>query len=73
MAQFDSLIIFPLIWSLLFVLFLYYSMSIEILIPSFFGTKKFREKKLGSSAFFEFFKDNGEVKSSYSYSNVSFY
>ena len=60
MAQFDSLIIFPLIWSLLFVLFLYYSISIEILIPSFFGTKKFREKKLDSSAFFEFFKDNGE-------------
>lgn len=73
MAQFDSLIIFPLIWSLLFVLFLYYSMSIEILIPSFFGTKKFREKKLDSSAFFEFFKDNVEVKSSYSYSDVSFY
>jgi hypothetical protein len=48
-------------------------MSIEILIPSFFGTKKFREKKLDSSAFFEFFKDNEKVKSSYSYSNVSFY
>lgn len=73
MAQFDSLIIFPLIWSLLFVLFLYYSMSLEILIPSFFGTKKFREKKLDSSAFFKFFKDNEEVKSNYSYSNVSFY
>jgi len=67
MAQFDSLIIFPLLWSLLFVLFLYYSMSIEILIPAFFGTKKFREKKLASSAFFEFFNDNLEVKSNYQY------
>jgi hypothetical protein len=73
MAQFDSLIIFPLLWSLVFVLFLYYSMSIEILIPTFFGTKKFREKKLDSSAFFAFFKSNSEVKSNYSYSNVSFY
>lgn len=73
MAQFDSLIIFPLLWSLLFVLFLYYSMSIEILIPDFFGTKKFREKKLDSSDFYEFFKQNVEVKSESSYSNVSYY
>ena len=67
MAQFDSLIIFPLLWSLLLVLFIYYSISINILIPSFFGTKKFREKKLDSLAFF---KHNEEVKSSYSYKNV---
>ena len=73
MAQFDSLIIFPLLWSLLFVLFLYYNMSIEILIPSFFGTKKFRTKKLDSTSFFEVFKDIVEVKSSNSYSNLSFY
>ncbi len=73
MAQFDSLIIFPLLWSLTFVLFLYYSMSIEILIPTFFGTKKFREKKLDSSAFFESFKENEEVKSAYSYSNVFYH
>jgi len=73
MAQFDSLIIFPLLWSLLFVLFLYYSMSIKILIPFFFGTKKFREKKLDSLAFFDFFKENAKVKSNYSYNNASFY
>jgi hypothetical protein len=52
MAQFDSLIIFPLLWSLLFTLFFYYNMSIEILIPDFFGTGKFREKKLGSASVF---------------------
>jgi len=73
MAQFDSLIIFPLLWSLLFVLFLYYTMSIEILIPDFFGTKKFREKKLDSSTFFSFFKENSEVRSDHSYNNVSYY
>lgn len=73
MAQFDSLIIFPLLWSLVFVLFLYYSMSIENLIPDFFGTKKFREKKLDSSVSFELFKDILEVRSDRSYSNVSYY
>lgn len=71
MAQFDSLIIFPLLWSLLIVLFLYYSMTIEILIPDFFGTKKFREKKLDSASFFEFFKDNAEVRRDHSYNSVS--
>lgn len=43
---------FYLLWSLLFILFLYYSMLIEILVPSFFGTKKFRTKKLNSIYFF---------------------
>jgi hypothetical protein len=48
-------------------------MSIEILIPDFFGTRKFREKKLDSSVSFELFKDILEVRSDRSYSNVSFY
>lgn len=48
-------------------------MSIENLIPDFFGTKKFREKKLDSSVSFELFKDIIEVKSDRSYSNVSYY
>nr|AVR57674.1 ATPase subunit 8 [Halamphora calidilacuna] len=48
MAQFDSLIIFPLIWSLIIVLAAYYRLSIEILIPQFAGIGKFREKKLNS-------------------------
>jgi hypothetical protein len=71
MAQFDSLIIFPLLWSLLFVLFLYYNISIEVLIPDFFGTKKFREKKLDSSGFFGFLKENDKVKSDSLYNNIS--
>jgi hypothetical protein len=71
MAQFDSLISFPLLWSLLFVLFCYYKMTLEIIIPNFFGTKKFREKKLDSSGFFGFFKENNNIKSDSLYSNVS--
>jgi hypothetical protein len=56
MAQFDSLIIFPLLWSLLFTISFYYNMSIEILIPDFFGTGKFREKKLEFGKFLRFLK-----------------
>jgi hypothetical protein len=48
MAQFDPLIIFPLIWSLTFVLVAYYRLSIEVLVPQFAGIGKFREKKLNS-------------------------
>jgi hypothetical protein len=62
MAQLDSLIIFPLLWSLLLVLVIYYSISIEKLIPSFFGVKKFRAKKLDSPDFYTF-------KSSLKFSN----
>nr|YP_009115288.1 ATPase subunit 8 [Berkeleya fennica]AJA05809.1 ATPase subunit 8 [Berkeleya fennica] len=71
MAQFDSLIIFPLIWSSLFVLFLHYTMSIKMLIPHFFGAKKFREKKLDSPVFYGSLKSNIEVKSDYSYNIAS--
>ena len=46
MAQFDSLIIFSLIWSILLILIAYYTLSIEVLIPHFSGVKKFVEKKL---------------------------
>ena len=46
MAQFDSLIIFSLIWSILLILIAYYKLSIEVLIPHFSGAKKFAEKKL---------------------------
>jgi hypothetical protein len=73
MAQFDSLIIFPLLWSLVLILFFYYNMSIEILIPDFFGTKKFREKKLDSLISFELFKDILDVKIDKSYNNISYY
>ena len=54
MAQLDSLIIFPLIWSLLLVLVVYYNITIGKLVPSFFGVKKFREKKLNSPDFYNF-------------------
>ena len=70
MAQFDSLIIFPLLWSLVFVLFFYYNMSIEILIPDFSGTRKFREKKLNSLASFELLKNISEVKNDKFSSNL---
>lgn len=46
MAQFDNLIIFPLFWSSILILFFYYTISIKIVIPKFFGAKKFREKPL---------------------------
>ena len=64
MAQLDSLIIFPLLWSLLIVLVIYYNISINTLIPSFFGVKKFREKKLGSPDFY-IFKNNLKFINSY--------
>lgn len=49
MAQFDSIIIFPLLWSLLVTLVLHYNILLEMIIPNFFGAKKFRTKKLDSS------------------------
>ena len=55
MAQFDSLIVFPLILSLFFTLAIYYSISIGIIIPGFFEVKKFREKKAQSQFFYQFF------------------
>lgn len=67
MAQFDSLIVFPLIWSLLIILIFYYSISIEMLIPDFFGAKKFREKKYLSPSFSVFLKENSEVQRDSSY------
>ena len=41
MAQFDFLIILPITLSLCFILVIYYEISIEIVIPSFFEVKKF--------------------------------
>ena len=55
MAQFDPLIIFPLIWSLTLILAVYYRLSIEILIPQFAGIGKFREKKFNSLGSFNSF------------------
>lgn len=70
MPQFDSLIIFPLTWSLLITLILYYNLSIKVLIPDFFGTKKFREKKMAVFSFSSFFKENIKIQQSGSYLNL---
>lgn len=66
MSQFDFLIISPLIGSFAFVLFFYYNLSIKVLIPNFFGTKKLREKKIGLSKFYKTFTDNFIIKADYS-------
>ena len=42
-----------------------------MLIPDFFGAKKFREKKLDSPIFYGSLKSNLEVKSNYSYNVAS--
>ena len=52
MAQFDSLIISSLVWSLTLLLIIYYFVTIEVLIPDFFGSKKFREKKFSLPVFY---------------------
>ena len=59
MAQFDPLIIFPLILSLFIALAIYYSITVGIIIPGFFEVKKFREKKAQSQFFYRFF-NNGK-------------
>lgn len=46
MSQFDPLIIFTLIFSLLVIFYLYYLYQIDNSIPYFMETKKFRTKKL---------------------------
>lgn len=58
MAQFDSLIIFVLIWSLILILVLYYKLFIEILIPQFLGIGKLKKKKLNFITFFNLFNTN---------------
>lgn len=68
MAQFDALIIFPLLWSFFLVLIAYYQLSIEILIPSFSILGKFREKKLSLSDDFEIFNSSVLFKPSNSMS-----
>ena len=71
MSQFDSLIIFSLIWSLFISLLFYYNMTLKVLIPDFFGTKKFREKKFNLQGFYKFFNENSEIKTASS-ANAAF-
>ena len=70
MAQFDSLIILPLISSLLFILILHYIIMIKIIIPNFFGIKKFREKKSDSFFFYMLLNDNKNVNLVNSYEPI---
>jgi hypothetical protein len=67
MAQFDVLIIFPLLWSLLFILVFYYYYSLQIVIPNFFSVKKFREKKFESTFFYQSLIVNSKVQLNQSY------
>ena len=73
MAQFDTLIIFPLLFSLLTTLFFYYYITIKITIPNFFEVKKFRKKTLNSSFFHLFFNDNTLLNSKNSYKQTIFF
>ena len=58
MAQFDSLIVFPLLFSLFLTINFYYYIFIKIMIPNFFEIKKFKKKFLKSSSFYLFFNSN---------------
>jgi hypothetical protein len=70
MAQFDSLIIFPLLWSLLITLSFHYSVILHTIIPNFFGVKKFREKKTDYSIFNSFLNKTSSTTNSSSYYNI---
>ena len=58
MAQLDALIIFPLIWSLILILCIYYQFSINIFIPHFARVGKIGGKKLNSLDQFGSFNSN---------------
>jgi hypothetical protein len=45
MAQFDPLIIFSLLWTLVVILAFHYGQTIKFIVPTLLGIKKFREKK----------------------------
>lgn len=71
MAQFDSLIISPILFSLILFLALYHNLTMTILIPDFFGAKKFRGKKISLYQFYRFFNENTETKTASSV-NITF-
>jgi hypothetical protein len=58
MAQFDSLIIFPLLYSLFVTINIYYYIFIKTKIPNYFEIKKFRKKTLDSVTFYLFLNHN---------------
>lgn len=73
MAQFDSLIIFTLTWSLLLTLILHYNVLLTTILPNFFGIKKFREKKLSSPSFYSSLNSDSNFKVSNSYNKIFFW
>jgi len=72
MAQFDSLIVLPLLWSLIFILIVHYRFSMKFLIPAFCEIKKFKTKKLHAKKFFKPIKKNLTITSRQSYINTFF-
>lgn len=72
MAQFDTLIIFPLQFSLLITIIFYYYISITLMIPNFFEVKKFRKKAINSSSFYLFFNMYTPLNSTNSYKQAVF-
>ena len=67
MSQFDPLIIFPLIFSLLVTLYLYYLYQIDNTIPYYMETKKFRNKKLSNLKNLK-----SDINSSYYFYSIDF-
>lgn len=60
MAQFDFLIIFPLLYSLFLILNIYYYVFIKINIPIYFEIKKFKKKTLDVVSFYLFLNQNNK-------------
>ena len=61
MAQFDPLIIFPLLYSLCLILNIYYYIFIKINIPLYFEIKKFKKKTLDLASFYLFLNHNTKL------------
>jgi hypothetical protein len=61
MAQFDPLIIFPLLYSTVIILNMYYYIFIKINIPMYFEIKKFKKKTLDLAPFYLFLKHNNKL------------
>jgi hypothetical protein len=61
MAQFDFLIIFPLLCSLFFMLSIYYFIFIKVKIPNYFEVKKFRRKIVSLVSFYFFLNHNKKL------------
>ena len=70
MAQFDFLIILPILFALLITLAFYYKISLTVSVPNFFGVKKLRQKKLSSVYFYKVFSSNKKINKNNTYKNI---